>query len=222
MAVQAGTVIHPVVPGRTPKSIKTRVECPGMTCNVMSALAKLWHPVCQEFSLIAAVDRMTSLTVLLNGRMLPEKWSPFFCVALVTEFIDRSGPNKLLPESAVMVMTIRTFNLTFPKGVMRLFGDLAANIPMTGKTKIRLRRFQIHPFTGMNRMAIVARNTGRFVCSHIPLGKTSGVAMTVDTFGGFGRPVDFLITEDEDVDTTAATLFAGLLRMAFFAWVELI
>jgi hypothetical protein len=132
-------------------------------------------------------------------------------MALVTEFVDRSGPDELLSEPAVMVMTIRTFDLAFPKGMMGLFGDLAAYIPMAGKTEIRLGCFQIHPFTGMNRMAIVARNTCRFVRSHIPLGKASGLAMTVETFGGFGRPIDFLISEDEDVDATAA----AFLNMGF-------
>ena len=190
MAVQAGTAIHPVVRRRPPEGIETRVECPGMTCYIMAALAKLWHPVRQEFSLIAAVDRMTSLAVLLHRGMLPEKWPPFFGMALVTKFIDRSGLDKLLSETAVMVMTIRTFDLAFPKGVMGLLCNLAPYIPVTGKTEIGLGCFQIHSLTGMNRMAVVARNACRFVRSHIPLGKASHFAMTVEAFSGFGRPIE--------------------------------
>ncbi len=219
MAVKAGTAIHPVVRSRTPKGVESCVERPGMTCCIMAALAKLWHAVCQEFPLIAAVDRMTSLTVLLHRRMLPEKRSPFFRMAFITELVDRSGPDELLSEPAVMVMTIRAFDLALAKRMMGLFGDLAAYIPMAGKTEIGLRRFQIHPFTGMNRVAIVARNTGRFVRSHIPLGKAPGIAVTVEAFGGFCNPIDFLIPENEDVNTaTAAFLDMGFsIAMAGFA-----
>lgn len=70
-------------------------------------------------------------------------------------------------------MAVRTFDLSLSYRVMRLLGNLAANAPVTGKTKVGLRGLEIHLFPGMNGMTIAARDAGRFVRTHIPVGKGS-------------------------------------------------
>jgi len=138
--------------------------------------------------------------------MFPEIGTALFGMAFVAEFVDRSGLDKLFFETTMMVMAVRTFDFTFFYGMMRLLGDLHAQIPVTGKTQIRLRGFQIHLFPGMDRMAVVAGNPGRLVCAHVPMGKVSRLGVAIKTFGRFCGPVNFLVSENKNIDASPAAL----------------
>ena len=156
--------------------------------------------------MIAPVRCMAGPAIFLHRGMFPEVGTAFFGMAFVTEFVDRSGLDKLFFETTMMVMAIRTFDFTFFYGVMRLFRDLHAQIPVTGETQIGLRGFQIHLFPGMDRMAVVTGDAGRLVGAHIPMGKVSRLGVTIKAFGRLCGPVNFLISENKNIDTPAAAL----------------
>jgi len=207
MAVQTGTGVHAVTGcGALLKGRLFGIEGAHMPARIMAALAELGNPVRQELAMIAAVRRMARLAVLFDRRVFPEEGPPFLCMAFVTELIDRIALDHLLAEPAMLVMTIRALHAPFTDGMVRLLVDLAPDIAMAGNTQFGLRGFEIFLLPRMDRVAIVAGDAGRFVRAHIPRGHAPGFGMALQAFGGFGRPVRFLLAEDEDVDT-AATAF---------------
>lgn len=173
MAIQARTGIHPVGLRRTSKIVEIRIDCPWVACCVMATLAKQGHTIGQKLPMIAPVDRVAGFTIFFNGRMLPKERTALFRMTFVTQFVDRAAFNKFIPKTTMMVMAVRTFYFTFFYGMMRLLGNLGSNTPVAGKTQFRLRGLQIHFFSGMNRMAVVAGDAGGLVRTHIPMGKSS-------------------------------------------------
>ena len=123
--------------------------------------------------MIASMGCMARQAILFHGRMLPHEGASLFRMAFVAQIIDGAAFDELVPKTAVMIMAIRAFYFTFFDGMMRLLGNLAANAPMAGKTKFRLRCLQIHLFPGMNRMAVVTGDTGSLMSAHIPMGEGS-------------------------------------------------
>lgn len=173
MTIQAGTGKHFVGLRRTPKITEVCIERSGMTRCIVATLAKLRRTVGQELSMVAPMRGVAGFAVFFNRRMLPHERAALFRMAFVAQIVDGAAFDEFIPKAAVMIMAIRAFYFTFFDGVMRLLGNLAANAPMAGKTKFRLRRLQIHLFPRMNRMAVVTGDTGSLMSAHIPMGEGS-------------------------------------------------
>lgn len=177
----------------------------------MAALTKLRRAADEELSVIAPVRRVAGPAIFFNRWMFPEVRTALFRVACIAKFVDRSGLDELLLETAMLIMAVRAFHFTFLDGVVRLLGNLHAQIAMAGETQFGLRCLQVHPLSGVNRMAVVTGHSGRFVFAHVPVSQCPGLGMTLETLGRFCCSVDFLVPENEDIDPAAA----ALLNMGF-------
>ena len=134
MTIQTGPGKHPIGLRCSPKIAEVRIDGSRMTGCIMATLAKLRHSVGQELPVVAPMYRMTGLAIFFDGGMFPEVRTTFFSMTRVAEFIDRSGFNEFLLETAMMIMAVCTLHFAFADRVMRLLGNLHANAPMTGKT----------------------------------------------------------------------------------------
>lgn len=199
VAVQAGAGEHSVGRRIALKGIETRIDRPGMLRGVMTALAELGNPAGEKLPMIAAVNGVTGLAILGYRGMRPEERPPLFRVTLVTQLVYCRGLDHLLPESAMLFMTVRALDLAFPERVVGLFGDLPPNVAMTGQTKIRLGGLEIHLTPGVNGVATVAGDPGCFMAAHVPESQAAGFTMTLGAFGCLGCRVPLPFAEDKDI-----------------------
>lgn len=206
MTVQAGAGIQPVGRGAALKGVETGQEVSDMPRVVMTGFAQLRRPVSQELQMIAPMNGMTCLAVLLHGRMFPEEWPAFFGMALVAKFIRRSGFDHLRAESPVRFMTVGALYLSLPEGMVRLFGNLAADIPVTGEAEIRLGGLEVLLLTRMDGMTAITGDTGRLVFAHVPEGEIPEIGMAGKALRGFDRRVNFPLAETNHTGSPAAPL----------------
>jgi hypothetical protein len=69
--------------------MKVGVWSGGMLACIMAALAKERHLSDKKLRVVAPVGFMAGEAVLRHRRMLPHERPSFFCMAFVTELIDR-------------------------------------------------------------------------------------------------------------------------------------
>lgn len=124
MAVQAGTVISPVVQYAVyglsrligpPRSKLARMPDVGVT-----PLAKIRHFGFQKRGSGRTVGGMTGHAVFNNGRVVPEIRPPLFSMALKTFEICVLRIHKLVRDCSMGVVTVGTVDFPFPYGVMGL------------------------------------------------------------------------------------------------------
>jgi hypothetical protein len=139
MAVQTGLGKHPVRFGRSLKGIEAGIRGRRMSARVMTALAELGHSAVQKFVVVAAVGRVASGAILFHGGMLPHKRPSFFGMAPVAELVDGIAFHHLGSESAVLVMTVRTFHSSFADRVMGLLVFLKLDCAVADVAKFGLR-----------------------------------------------------------------------------------
>jgi len=120
--------------------------------------------------MVAAVGRMAGHTILLHRGMLPHVRPPLFRMALVAQFIETAAFDHFRPESAVMIMAIGAFQLSFADGMMRGLILLSADRPMTDIAEVGLLGLQVLPGSRMDGMAVVAGYVGDLVLGHVPEG----------------------------------------------------
>jgi len=75
--------------------------------------------------------------------MLPHVGASLIGMAFVAEFVHRIRLNHLWPETAVMIMAVRTFHFSFPYGMVGLLIFLGPYGPMADIAKVRLSGLQI-------------------------------------------------------------------------------
>jgi hypothetical protein len=109
--------------------------------GVMTGLADFGRLVGEEFGMITPMRDVTGQAVFLDGRVFPEEGPPPFRMALVAEFVCGIRRDHLGAESAMNVMAIRTFYLSFSDRVVRLPVLLGPDVQVTDKAKIRLAVF---------------------------------------------------------------------------------
>lgn len=141
MAIQACPGIHFVGLRRPAERMKIRINGSGMTCVVVAVLTKQRDPADQKLAVVAAVYGVAGCAILFRGRMFPKERSAFFRMAFVTQLVGGAAFDEFIPEAAVMVVAIRAFDFAFPNRMMRLLGDLNAQVPVTGQAQFRLCRF---------------------------------------------------------------------------------
>ena len=110
MAVQAGTVISPVVQnpvyGLSRLIGPLRSKFAGMRDVGVTPLAKIWHFGFQEWGSGRTVGGVTGQAVLDNGRVVPEVRPPLVSMALKTLEVCILGIHQLIRYGSVGVVTV--------------------------------------------------------------------------------------------------------------------
>src|SRR4030042_6993014 len=119
----------------------------------VAALAELGHSFVKEHRMVAAVDLMTDEAALLNRRMGPDLWPPFFCMALVAELIDCIGLYHFVATKGGVcavaghrqgtecphgVMAVCAFHSALSNRMVRLFVSFGPDISVAVKADIWL------------------------------------------------------------------------------------
>lgn len=120
--------------------------------------------------MIASMRRVTRKAILFHGWVLPEERSPLIGMADIAELVYAVFPDHLPTKGAVLVMTLRAFEKSFPQRVAGLPHLLRPDVPMTGVAQLGLPCFQILPDPGMSPVAIRARNPVDPVAAEVPEG----------------------------------------------------
>jgi hypothetical protein len=84
---------------------------------------------------------MAAQAILLNGGMLPHEWASFFIVAFVTELIHHVCPDHVVSEAAMLIVTVGTFNSSFPDRMVGLLILLGPDRPVAAVAKVWLSGF---------------------------------------------------------------------------------
>ncbi|MDI6808067.1 MAG: hypothetical protein QME66_03675 [Candidatus Eisenbacteria bacterium] len=95
----------------------------------------------------------------------------FFCMTVVAEFIHFVRLDHLLAKTSVVIVAVRAFHFPFSYGMVGLLVFLGSYAPMADIAEVGLGGFQILPRAGMNRMAVVTRNTLGLVLTYVPEGQ---------------------------------------------------
>ncbi len=89
-----------------------------MARPIVTILAKLRNTFGKQFFVNAAMNLMTSQTVLLNGRMFPYRRSPFISMALEAELSTIISLHHASAEGAMRQMAGGAFDLPFDDWMM--------------------------------------------------------------------------------------------------------
>lgn len=108
-----------------------------MTRPVVTVLAELRDPLRQQSPMGTAMDLVTTLTILLDGGMLPDIGAALVGVTLEAQFPGIIGFDQTFIETAVRGMTGRTTDLALEERMMRPFIGIDPDFPVTVETHFR-------------------------------------------------------------------------------------
>jgi hypothetical protein len=141
MAIQASPRKHPDRGARPLKGLEAGIYRPWMAGRIVTGLAKLRNPADQKFGNIAPVGSMAAQTVLFYRGVLPHEGTSFFRMAFVTELIHHICLDHVWAEGAMLIMTVATFDSSFPDRMVGLLIFLGPDGPVAGVAKVWLSGF---------------------------------------------------------------------------------
>ena len=156
---------------------------------------------------------------LTNRRMLPQKWTALFRVALIALVVDGVGGNQALRLGAVRVVAVRAKHFFFAKGVMRWLEERNPNLFMASRAELLLARLrQQFVVAAVNLMAVNAGQLGFVVLAAMPhCDITARVASQTDRILRGGRLIFCEIHQAADAATAAASHVIGSRSVATLA-----
>jgi hypothetical protein len=97
----------------------------------MALLAPQMNASCQKLGIVRTMRRVTIQAILAHGRMLPEKRTPFFGMAGVTNIIDGIIHEHLPTLPAMRIVTGSAADLHVAKlGAEQMGGALEQSFPL--------------------------------------------------------------------------------------------